>query len=73
MDGVSMYSTESQNYSSPNAATTVETVTYQTALTSPSSTPSPTPKKKSAALARSTISGAGLVGVVIAALGAALF
>ncbi|KZP25000.1 glycoside hydrolase family 16 protein [Athelia psychrophila] len=74
MDGVNMFSTESQNYSSPTAATTVESVSYQTAISSTQTSPSATTtKKKSAGMPgpRSSVSGLGLVaGLVIMSLAA---
>ncbi|KAF7986305.1 hypothetical protein HWV62_35260 [Athelia sp. TMB] len=72
MDGVSIFSTESQNYSSPSAITTVESVPYQTGISTPGTTPTSTSRKKSAALPRSAVSVLGLVaGLVLPALGTA--
>ncbi|KAF7972876.1 hypothetical protein HWV62_16660 [Athelia sp. TMB] len=72
MDGVSIFSTESQNYSSPSAITTVESVPYQTGISTPGTTPTSTSRKKSTALPRSAVSVLELVaGLVLPALGTA--
>lgn len=71
MDGVSIYSSGAQNYSSPGAPTTVEAVSYQTELATTSTAPA-TPSKKSAGMLRSTMSAAGLIaGITLATFGVA--
>ena len=71
MDGVSIFTTESQNYSSPSAITTVESVPYQTGISTPMTTPTATTRKKSAALPRNAVSVLGLVAaLILPALGA---
>lgn len=71
LDGVNMFSTGAANWSAPDAVTTVESVTYQTAAPSASaaSTAASGATKKSAGR---SLRGGGLVGAAAVAVGVGL-